>query len=200
MGWMKKPYNTILFWITFSLIAGVCVHKAHSFTHNNVPDLRVKVVGSRIMKDKVGSPYFYKWQNGDKEIYCNPYNRPGKLINGLSVPPSLLWLMYPLTNLNYCIIITAWFWLNEILLLLTGIIVICLQVGLIRQIAASATYFVFFLGAEHWFMHIEQGQNYTLNAFAFALLYLIYKKNKHAEIAAAITIAFYTWVSPSFFS
>jgi len=198
MGSLRSSYSHIIFWILFSFAASVCIYKASSYTHNNVPDLRVKVVGARVMKDGIGSPYFYKWQKGDKDIYCNPYDRPGKIINGLSVPPSLLWMMYPLADLNYCSIVTAWFGIQAFLLLLTGIIVISLQLGLVRKIAASLIYFIFFLGAEHWFMHIEQGQNYAVYAFAFALLYLIYKKCKRKEQAAAITLAVYTWLRPLF--
>ena len=71
-------------------------------------DLKKRIVGARYQAAGL-SPYFFKWQPGDPERLCNPYESgPQHKPNVVTLPPSCLWLMQPLAKMPFPKIETTW--------------------------------------------------------------------------------------------
>ncbi len=116
-------------------------------------------------------------------------------LNGVSVPPSVLLLHYPLARLPYHQARMVWFVLQWLLLFGT----ITLLAGNVslnpnQYLPGLAGITLFFLAAPHWLLHAERGQLYILYAFLFAVIFRLYgKAQAPAYFAAGFILALAAW-------
>ncbi len=119
------------------------------------------------------------------------------LLNGVSVPPSVLLLHYPLLSLSYPQARTAWFVVQYLLLFGTFL----LLAGRLRSSTADritlavAAIAVFFCCGAHWLLHTERGQLYVLYAFLFGLMFALYKRGGWWPVFfAGMILGFAAWL------
>lgn len=171
---MGSPQKLVVYLIIGSIL--LTVTKSISLTIKyGGGDLRTRIVGARLL-DTRSSPYFYHWNPADGELFLDPGDQAGRLVNGNVVTPATLSLIYPLAQLNYYSIILIWslfqiaasfaiIWLlfkdkiNAVYLTPLGIIII----GLICS--------------ETWLFNIERCQMYIFYSLVFAIIYRTYVCN-----------------------
>ena len=123
-------------------------------------DLRNRVTGYRLMADGRDA-YHYKWQRGDPEKYCDPFNNAAVTVSKTTVTPTLLVLHQPVAALSYSSGRLVWLCFQWVFLLATvaaGWWMI--GPGTARWWWAAAVA-AFTFGAA-WRLHAERGQSYIV--------------------------------------
>ena len=139
-------------------------------------DLRNKVVGSRLLKQKI-DPYFYKWQTGDPVELLDPRDKVQYEVSMVTVPPSVLLLGIPFATIPYNIQRFIWFVIQWLLLLLslylfsrtTTNIALKKLVWIVGLFLISSSFF--------WRLHVERGQIYILYVSLISLAYFLHQSN-----------------------
>lgn len=146
-------------------------------------DLEIRIKGARLQKD--GYSAFFSLSN----------NIPGYQLTGVSVPPSVLLLHYPLTFFKYPQIRICWF-VIQYLLLFYCIAFLALTLperpaGKLRGVVCAV---VFFICSIYWMLHAERGQIYVLYAFLFCIVFQLFsKKEKLPVFFAGVVLALAIW-------
>ena len=153
------------------------------------PDLRNRIVGSRIIKHKeTVSPYFYKWKQNDGDVFFDPYDAPGLPMNRNTVTPFTLQLLQPITDIAYNHLTTIWYAVEIISLLIISI----LMMGLAKsQSNKVIILFISLAGigfSQGWILHVLSGQVYIFIPLLLSLLLYATKlpANKSDFFAAII--------------
>jgi Glycosyltransferase family 87 len=171
---LKKTQYLIIFITSVFLI--ITLAKSLSLTLNyGGGDLRTRIVGARLLST-AHSPYFYKWNPMDTEFYLDPGDQPGRVVNGNVVTPATLYVLYPLSQLNYYRIIVIWNFLQ----LIAGIFVVYLVIKNSSLAAYAVPLAIVINGlicSETWLYNIERCQMYIFYTFIFALMYRFYLSN-----------------------
>jgi len=179
--------------IFFSLFTIVKTFYYSSFSGGT--DLRNIVVGSRLMA-KGYSPYFYKWNPTDGERLLDPNDGPSRLVNGTTVTPAVLFILYPLTGLTYPQIRLLW----TILQLLAVVTIFYLMLKRYKgsdRIIPGDIVLLGLLASDYWFFHVERGQKYIFFVLIFALMYFSYtSKKKYGEFLSGFIGGLFIFFRP----
>ncbi len=183
--------------IVFLLFIGSIVKSTYYTINYGGVDLRQRIVGARMISHDQ-SPYFGKWSPGQSERLMDPNLNRHDSINGVTVAPGTLYILYLFSGLSYFLIRILWALFQYILI---GYIFLYF----FSRTEASKKFLlvficsVFFLSSSIWFLHIERGQVYILYAFFFTLLYQLYcRQKKLAFFFAGFLLAFAIYCRPTF--
>jgi len=192
------PTEKLLLIIIVLLFIGSLIKSAYYTLHYGGTDLRVRVVGARLLNTS-HSPYFYKWSPGDPETLLNP-NDKQVYINGVSVAPGSLYVQSILAGFNYQSIRIAWTILQYVFALYIFFFVFTKPFkNEAYRIYCIAVGTVFFLCSGIWFMNIERGQIYTFYAFLFCVIYqLLENRNRWMQGAGGFILAVAVYCRPTF--
>jgi hypothetical protein len=130
-------------------------------------DLRNRITGARLLTDGV-DPYTYKWQHGESEIYCDPFNNPHMTVSKTTSSPALLALSLPWAALPYRSTQYLWFITQWALLLGTGWLWWRACRERWQRVVLGVIFAAFTFGGG-WRLHAERGQSYILLTFLLAL-------------------------------
>jgi Glycosyltransferase family 87 len=160
-------------------------------------DLKKRISGARYQAAGL-SPYFFKWQPGDPERLCNPYESGPQLKpNVVSMPPGYLWIMQPLAKLPFPKIETAWLVIQYIGLLLVLLLFLWHTPSMgNRSLLLLA--FSIFLFAKGWIINIDIGQSYMIFPVLLAAGYCVFAKKKNRFFYAGMLLALCCWLRPNF--
>jgi hypothetical protein len=192
---MEKYSKTIIFSLTtlFSLLTIIM-----SFHYSEVSggtDLRNRIVGARAM-GKGYSPYFYKWNPADGERLLDPNDQPARLVNGNTVTPAMLYILYPLSFLNYSAIRLIW----TILQILAAILIVWMMLRRYEgdsPLTSAGIVVLGLLASDYWFMHIDRGQVYVFFALLFSFVYYTYTaKWKNARFISGFIAGLFIFLRP----
>lgn len=193
-GALLVVFMLLLFWFIFSAIKIWNEKKEYG-----TPDLRNRVVGSRILKHKTNtSPYFYKWKKQDGEIYLDPYDTPDLVMNRNTVTPFMLQILLPVCDLTYNRLSFLWY-VAEIIAFLTAVIIIVSQSKswenriLLMCVALSG------IGiSQGWVLHNLSGQVYIFISLLLAIIFYFSQKNSwQFELAAGFVLAALILIRPN---
>jgi Glycosyltransferase family 87 len=170
--------------LLFSICAGfIAIGKSYHYTKQYTgTDLECRMRGAKLQAAGY-SAYFTRDSTGKTQL------------NGVTVPPVVLLLHYPLNSLSYSQVRTAWL-IIQYLLLLGAIVLLARQLppGIHNRLFIPAIITAFFMCAAFWQFHTERGQIYVLYLFLFACIYTLYSKNtKTAVFFAGVMLAFAIW-------
>jgi hypothetical protein len=165
----------------FSICAGfIAIGKSYHYTKKYTgTDLECRMRGAKLQAAGY-SAYFTRDSTGKTQL------------NGVTVPPVVLLLHYPLNSLSYTQVRIAWL-IIQYLLLLGAVVLLARQLppGIHNRLFVPAIITAFFLCAAFWQFHTERGQMYVLYLFLFAAIYRLYsKKTKTAVFFAGVILAF----------
>jgi hypothetical protein len=158
-------------------------------------DLRNRVVGARLM-GKGYSPYFYKWMPEDGERLLDPNDNRSRLVNGNTVTPAVLYVLFPITFLKYPDIRLIWTSL-EILAAIAIIWIMLKTYEGTSPLTAAGIVILGLLTSNYWFMHVERGQMPIFYVFFFAIIYYVYKSDwKYAEFISGFMGGLFLFFRP----
>jgi hypothetical protein len=166
-----KPALSILYILLLTMLGLRSLYISYQLTKNyGGTDLRCRIVGTRLMATEY-SPYFYHWNKNDPVELLDPNDKPSRLCNGNVVTPATMFILYPLSLLEYVTIRQVWTILQ--FFFIAGAYLLMIKPG--RKTRLHAAFFVFlFINTEIFFYNIERGQIYTLYAFLFAVFFRLY--------------------------
>ncbi len=161
-------------------------------------DLRNRIVGARLLDDKAGSPYFYKWREGDSERYLDPCDPPQLLVNRVTTPPSMLLLHAPLGRLHYSTIRLVWLAVQYFCLLYIIVAIALMSSDSNRRMLVFIVGLVFFIHAPAWQLHVERGQQYIVFAFLICVAFQLYRSSfRHGELFSGMAMSLLVWIRPT---
>ena len=163
----------ILILLIYSIIIaflGISYDTYYTIKYGGI-DLRNRVVGTRNLL--VGNdPYYTKWEDETPDYYVDGrdyfYGLPA---SRCTVPPTILVLHAPFAGIFYKTQQYLWMALQEIMLILS--IIILAKAASERYKIILIIGFMFFLGSYFWRFHVANGQIYILFVFAISLAYFI---------------------------
>jgi len=132
-------------------------------TRSGAIDLRNRITGARLLEHHI-DPYFYKWQEPEPAIYCDPYNNPLLPVSKTTATPAFLLLHLPLAALPYRTAEFLWLVLQWLLFVGTALLWL-LRCTSDRQRAWLAIFVVGLTYTAAWRLHAERGQSYVLLLF-----------------------------------
>ena len=141
-------------------------------------DIKTRVVGSRLAYNQL-SPYFHKYNaNVDSIALLDPYEKQQQIVNGNTVPPTLLMLLQPLHQLPFYRVVGLWFWLSY-----AAFFTILYWLYNFSIKHNYSNYYIAFIGSllllvVGWRFHVLSGQMYIFySLLAVSSLYFFGKKN-----------------------
>ncbi len=151
-----------------------------SLINNTIaPDLLLRTIGSRLQTAEMPM-YQYQWQQGDPVEWLNLYPDLRVGLNGVISTPFTLWLLKPISTLNYCDLKIIWSYLQEFFLFASVWLSCKIFQKLINQIVFLILASIFFIYDTKWLLHLYNGQIYIVYTFFFSLTgYLIFNRNMH---------------------
>jgi hypothetical protein len=154
-------------------------HSYYLMINEQANDLHMRIIGSRLLEaDK--NPYSYYWHPGDNIFWYDPYQSISSDANGVTSTPFMLWLQKPLLQLGYCNIKLLWWMVQELLLLLTMWLALCIPSSRKKQVLTFLVTGIFFLYGPIAWINIATGQVYTFYTFVFMLSsYLLLKQKRN---------------------
>ncbi len=154
-----------------------------SLINNTIaPDLLLRTIGSRLQTAEMPM-YQYQWQQGDPVEWLNLYPDLRVGLNGVISTPFTLWLLKPISTLNYCDLKIIWSYLQEFFLFASVWLSCKIFQKLINQIVFLILASIFFIYDTKWLLHLYNGQIYIVYTFFFSLTgYLIFNRNMHKAL------------------
>jgi hypothetical protein len=155
------------------------------------PDLRNRIVGSRIIKHKEStSPYFYKWKQNDGETFLDPYDAPGLPMNRNTITPFTLQLLQPISDTVYKDITIIWYTAEIISLLIISVLMMSLAINRYTKLIIL---FISLAGiglSQGWILHNLSGQVYIFIPLLLSCLLYIGKLSPNkSDFFAAILLS-----------
>lgn len=169
---MQTRTRYILIGITFFFLLLTAVKSYRLTVNYGGGDLRTRVVGSRLLGTS-HSPYFYKWHKGDGEFLLDPYNVPGRVVNGNVVTPATLYIIYPLAQLPYTNIKIIW----NLLQFVAALVVLLLLLKRKNLPDNTLQWVILVSGiicSNIFLYNIERCQMYIFYTLVFAIMYRCY--------------------------
>jgi hypothetical protein len=141
------------------------------------PDLRNRVIGSRILKHKEKtSPYFYKWNKADGDQFLDMYDSPELPMNRNTVTPFTIQLLTPVCSLNYTSLSKSWYIAEAASLLIISLLMLSLAPGIENKIILLGVTLVEVGLSQNWLLHNLSGQVYIFFPLLLTLLFFLSKK------------------------
>lgn len=195
----KKPAFIALAVLVF---LAFLLNSIHLFTikkEHGTPDLRNRIVGSRLIKEKENvSPYFYKWNKTDGDRFLDIYDTPKLLMNRNTVTPFTLQLLESFSSTSYSKLVKRWY-IAEISSLIATIM-------LILSLAKKSQDKILILGvsligiglSQGWMLHSLSGQVYIFIPLLLSLaLYFSQLQTKVKNILTAVALTVLILIRPT---
>jgi len=161
-------------------------------------DLRNRVVGARLLLNKE-DPYFYKWQEGDSELFLQLTDNINSPLSYIMVPPTVLTFYTTIAPLHYKAQRFIWFLAQWSLLIVSITLLAKSSHDWLKSRVIWIFGLIFVSGASFWRLHVERGQVYILFIFLISLAYWLYsKKFKLNEILSGVIIGITISFRPSY--
>jgi hypothetical protein len=195
-----SPLQLVIVGLAFLVMAGSFAKALHYTKAYGGSDLKRRIIGARTL-DTNFPVYQYNWKPGDDTRYFTTNDPQPKGLNGLSVPPSILYFLYPLSKFSYIHIKFIWTFLLMGFFFGTVFFIVKsmqkqLQPEQLLQIAVAT---VLAFCSVTWLVNIERAQIYILYAFLFAVLFYSYQRQTTASlISFGILFAISAWLRPYF--
>lgn len=172
------------------------IFKSFYFTaKNGGTDLRIRVVGSRLLTTD-HSPYFYNWKPVDGEYYLNPNDVGNTVLNGNTVTPAMLYVIYPVSWQRYPTVRILWT-IIQFILAFASIYLLFKNKNGLHQLIPVCVILTGLLCSDIWLLNIERGQIYIFYAFLFALMYSLYTSNwKHGYLLSGLIGGLFIFFRP----
>jgi hypothetical protein len=185
-------------WIVIAAAILLVLTIAKSFHYANKfggTDLRNRVVNARILHaDK--SPYFYKWNPDDGEWLLDPNDHNRRHINGNTITPAGLKILYPFYSLPYKTVRFLWATL-EILLALGSILLIAKRTGPNLNMSSVGLIIIGLVCSNQLLLEIERGQMYLLYTFLWTSIYFLYTSpHKNGQLLSGVLTAIFMFMRP----
>jgi Glycosyltransferase family 87 len=197
---MKFPVKMI-FVLNTILLAVLLVHSVYrdlilQRQYQYAPDLRNRVVGSRLIKDRK-LPYSYAWHPTDGIRYFDVNNRnTGTGTSDITASPFFHQLFIPLFELPQKTVSIIWFWL-QYLFLFGMIVMTCALTGNKKIKWLIINFAILFTVTEAWKDLIAEGQLYLFVGFLMNLIiFLLIRKTKFSFLLAGILAAGFVLTRP----
>ena len=195
---IKKPSYLIIGALACLLLMASTIKIIYLTKTYGGGELKRRIVGARLLHTNK-QPYHYNWcidSNGIEQHFVANGDQP-KNLNGLSVPPSVLYFLKPLSKLPYNYIRVIWNLLQVLAFFGTIILILkAFTLAFKQQLIVLAAALIFYISTT-WHVNIERGQIYIFYAFIFALLNYWYVKNTlWSNIGFGILLATATWLRP----
>jgi hypothetical protein len=166
-----KQALSILYMLLLATLGLRSLYISYQLTKNyGGTDLRCRIVGTRLIATEY-SPYFYHWNKTDAVELLDPNDKPERLCNGNVVTPATMFMLYPLSLLEYATIRKVWTLLQ--FLFVAGAYLLMIKPDNKNRLHA-AFFVLLFINTNIFFYNIERGQIYTLYAFLFAVFFRLY--------------------------
>ncbi|MEO7046884.1 MAG: hypothetical protein ABI091_16395, partial [Ferruginibacter sp.] len=159
-------------------------------------DLRNRVVGARLMAEKI-EPYFFKWNPSLPVTLYDPSDIANIKNNLITSPPSLLLLIEPLVRLNYVDICYVWVALHYLffLAMLVPMYLIVKNADSKYFVVAAA---ILLLLTDYWNDSVFRGQSHFIFPAIIANIFLLTSGRwKWRFLFSGLLLAFLFWVQPN---
>ncbi len=158
-------------------------------------DLRKRIVGARYQAEGK-SPYFFKWEAGQDERLCDPFETgPSLKQNVTTLPPGYLWILQPLSKLNFPDIELTWFIVQYAGFLLIFILFFINARSLLTRIILPLV-FSLFIFSKGWIFNIDIGQSYIIFPLLWSVGYFAGKEESKKLLFTGIILALCCWLRP----
>ena len=154
------------------------------------PDLRNRIVGSRILNEKEhASPYFYKWDKQDGVRFLDMYDTPELLMNRNTVTPFTLQLLQTTSSLNYSKLTIRWFFAEIISLIVATLLIMLLAKNSLLKLLILGVSLLGIGLSQSWMLHSLSGQVYIFIPLFLASIFFLLQQNntKNTAIVALLS-------------
>ncbi|HMH33192.1 MAG TPA: glycosyltransferase 87 family protein [Puia sp.] len=159
-------------------------------------DLRNRVVGARLMKEKI-SPYYFKWNPSYPVTLFDPADISNIKNNLITSPPSLLWLMQPIATLNYTTICYLWVGIHYLFFLLL-LLPMYAYARTATQKSFVLTSAMLLLFSDHWRDSVLRGQSHFIFPAVVAnILIIVSEPGKWRYFWGGLLFALLVWIRPN---
>ena len=189
----KKTWN----WLKWVLLF-VVIYKGYSNFINNSntfgTDLRNRITGARTL-ETTNNIYTYKWENGDPEELCDPYDHPNDPMNRVTASPFAIQFHQLFSFLPYQKIRYLWFFMQYALYI---VIILLIYFNIKSEEHKRISLFLGGLLSTFpfWSFHVERGQMYILTAFILTATIIFWRKQNLNYYF--ISLAFLVLLRPTF--
>lgn len=178
-GFIKK---SVTFFLSVAIVVSLlgAFYDLSSTLRNGGVDLRNRVVGARLLIRGI-DPYYYRWKQGDPEIFIDPKDKLELPVSRVTIPPTGLILYTPFANLPYFYQRLLWFFLQWFAFVLSLLLLSRHSFKLKNQFLIG--FGLFFGGASiFWRIHVGTGQIYIFYVLLIAASYWVsQQKNKFSD-------------------
>jgi hypothetical protein len=190
-------FRRVIAIITILLVAGSVVKSIYYTVNYGGVDLRERIVGARMIPLHK-SPYLDRWSPGQSERLIDPNLKRQDSLNGVTVAPGSLYILYLFSGLSYFSIRILWMFFQYACLAYI-FLYFFFNTDDSRKFLVLVISSVFFFSSSFWFLHIERGQMYIFYAFLFTLAYQFCSKQKKLGFfLTGFTMALAIYCRPNF--
>lgn len=167
----KKKPTLLLTLLTITFLIST-INSWSDKSKYGTPDLRNRIVGSRVLKEKENlSPYFYKWNKADGDRFLDMYDSPEIPMNRNTVTPFITQILTPFCSLNYTSLSKYWYITEIAALLLILIVMTSMAQESESKLFLYAVSFIEIGLSQSWTLHNTSGQVYIFFPLLFTLLF-----------------------------
>lgn len=195
----RKPIFIALAIIIIAAFLLNCVNLFTVKKEYGTPDLRNRIVGSRLIKQKEKtSPYFYKWNKADGDSFLDMYDTPELLINRNTVTPFTLQLLELVCNTNYNKLARRWYIAEIISLLATVLLMLWLAKNSLNKIWILGVSLIGIGLSQGWMLHNLSGQIYIFIPLLLSVvLYFSKGQTENNNFFAALVFTVLILIRPT---
>lgn len=163
------------------------------------PDLRNRIVGSRVIKQKENvSPYFYKWNKTDGDRFLDMYDTPELLMNRNTVTPFTLQVLEFVCDTTYSKLAKRWYIAEIISLLVCSMLMMTLAKDSFNKLLVLGISLIGVGLSQSWMLHSLSGQVYIFIPLLLSLvLYFFQLQTKGNDILAAVVLTLLVFIRPT---
>lgn len=194
--------KSFLIAISILLVLAFLSNSIHLFNLKKIygtPDLRNRIVGSRIVKQKEHtSPYFYKWNKEDGDRFLDMYDSPELLMNRNTVTPFTLQLLQLISTTNYSKLTKQWLIAEVFALLITILLILSLAKDSLNKLLILGISLIGTGLSQSWMLHSLSGQVYIFIPLLLSLVfYFSQALTKGNTIIVAIVLSILVLIRPT---
>lgn len=190
-----RLHRYLLFFFCYFFISSL-VYYLGLAEFNYFVDLRNRIVGSRLM-DLGMNPYYFKWSPAYPVTLCDPIDICNYRNNLTTIPPSLLWLIRPISRLDYTSIGYIWVLIHYLFFLLIVLPIHNVfkdEASRSRVLAAG----IILLLTPQWSETILKGQiHYLLPTAVSLMIFTASGESRYKYFTCGLLLALAVWVRPN---
>jgi Glycosyltransferase family 87 len=184
---MKYP-GKIIFILNGIFLIALLAHSIHrdiNLEKQYTEDLRNRVVGARLQKDrKLPYNYYFKSEDGPRYFDIQNINSDSSGASNVTASPFFHQLLFPVCDLQQATISKIWLWLQYFLLACMILMISALS-GDIKEKLLVLNLGIIFTSTEAWKSLIKCGQLYLVVAFLICCIICGLLSNKKSGIVLA---------------